>query len=74
MVFTMTDMFFGLASTDTNKLFLAVYLFATSFAILIIIPPVVAGLVLTYFTGKEITFAIGLRKKLNYIHAGSGLS
>ena len=72
LVFMLGNLLFGIDSIDPNQIYIALYLFFTSLAILLILPPIISGIMLTSFTGKEIVTAGGLRKRLATISEEEG--
>jgi uncharacterized membrane protein SpoIIM required for sporulation len=64
LCFWMGSILFGREGMDANKIFISLYVFCTSLAVMLILPSIVNCLVMAYFNGKETVTAKGLKTRL----------
>jgi len=67
VVLSISEILFGVEGMDMNRLFIGIYLFFTALALLLIIPPMIMGMSMAYYSGRELNTAEGLRAKMSTI-------
>jgi uncharacterized membrane protein SpoIIM required for sporulation len=66
--FQFMQMILDLESLDYYKIYVGIYIFFSSFALLLVLPPIIYGFMFLYFSARERVTANGLRNRMQFLH------
>jgi uncharacterized membrane protein SpoIIM required for sporulation len=66
--FQFMEMILALEALNYYKVFLGIYIFFSSLALLLVIPPILYGFVFLYYSGRERVMAFGLRNRFQFLN------